>query len=334
MNHIDVSDNAVTVNGHHLEFPLSYDEIKAVLGEARLEEDNTHGIHITYIYDDLGLEFEGSPAYLSNLKKKKAYKDKEHIIISMTLYVTGNKIFSFKDRKPAKNYVGNLTVLGQKIDQGKTYRSPGGYSYSPLIKDEGKEKVWLHVKTSIYTDDEKPLYDGDRFSKDVCLTYYPERPKSNENYNIVVPDEDCLVFDTFNFKLAVVNELMYNREVLKPYFDIYDYMAFKKANWNLETDKNVRAAVNFFKELPVPARLADLVTEIKMDGSDDIYMQIAPEWDGRDSRFDFYKLTESEIKQFKNLKKMQIFGNSNDVAKLKKMCGPLGIEIEPLAELL
>lgn len=334
MNLIDVSDNEVTVNGHLLEFPLAYDEIEMVLGEARVEVDDSHGRHITYIYDDLGIEFEGSPEYLSNLKKKKAFKDKEHIIISLTLYVTGKQIFSFKDQKPSKNYVGGLTVLGKKIDQGMAYRSPGGYGYSPLIKDEEKEKVWIHVKTSIYTDDEAPFYNGDHFLKDVCLTYYPERPKSNENYNIVVPDGDCLTFDTFNFKLAVVNELMYNQEVLKPYFDIYDYMAFKKANWNLETDKNVRAAVNFFKELPIPAKLADLVTEIKMDGSDDIYMQIAPEWNGGDSRFDFYKLTESELKQFKNLKKMQIFGNSNDVAKLKKMCGTLGIELEPLAEIL
>ncbi len=68
-----------------------------------------------------------------------------------------------------------------------------------------------------------------------------------------------------------------------------------------------------------------------MDGSDDIYMQSAPEWDGRDDRFDFYKLTKREIRQFKNLKKMTVFGNSKDVSGLKKMCGPLGIEVEPLA---
>ena len=43
------------------------------------------------------------------------------------------------------------------------------------------------------------------------ITFKPERPKSNENFNIVIPDEECLVFDTFNFKLAVVNELMYNQ---------------------------------------------------------------------------------------------------------------------------
>ena len=47
--------------------------------------------------------------------------------------------------------------------------------------------------------------------------------------------------------------------------------------------------------------------------------------------FDFKKLTESELKQFKNLKKMLVFGNGKDAAKLRKICDPLGIEVEPLA---
>ena len=118
---------------------------------------------------------------------------------------------------------------------------------------------------------------------------------------------------------------------MKPYFDIYDYMIFKKAHWNLETDKNVRAAVSFFKELPIPARFAGLVKEINMDGSDDIYMQIAPEWDGRDERFEFKRVTKAEIEQFPNLKKMLIFGNERDAESLRKVCGPLGIDVEPMA---
>lgn len=106
---------------------------------------------------------------------------------------------------------------------------------------------------------------------------------------------------------------------------------FKKGKWNLETDKNVKAAVNYFKELPIPVSLADFVTEINMDGADEIYMNIAPEWDGRDDRFDFNTLTEAELKQFKNLKKMLIFGNDKDAEKLRKICEPLGITVEPIA---
>ena len=108
-------------------------------------------------------------------------------------------------------------------------------------------------------------------------------------------------------------------------------MIFKKAHWNLETDKNVRVAVSFFKELPIPASLAGLVKEINMDGSDEIYMQIAPEWDGRDERFGFRKVTKAEIEQFPNLKRMLIFGNERDAESLRKVCDPLGIEVEPMA---
>ena len=194
----------------------------------------------------------------------------------------------------------------------------------------------IHMDIVLKVEDERkrkdiPVYDGDQILLDVYIGFRPERPKSDENYNITVPDETCLIFDTFNFKLAVIQELMYNQEVLKPYFDIYDYMIFKKAHWNLETDKNVRAAVSFFKELPIPASLAGLVKEINMDGSDEIYMQIAPEWDGRDERFDFRKVTKSEMEQFPNLKKMLIFGNERDAESLRKVCDPLGIAVEPMA---
>ena len=334
MNIIDVLDTAVNINGHVLEFPMSYGEIKEFLGEARIVTDgDAEAVHTTYYYDDLGIEFDGSPLYLSNLRKKKAYKDNDHNIVGFSLYVTGNELYGFKDDKCKKNYEGNLTVLGKQIDRDMTWKDILGYGCQPVLDEKSKNKKYIQVKTTIVTEDEKPFYDGDVLLKDVMISFQPERPKLKVNYDIVVPDEDCLVFDTFNFKLAVINELMYNQEVLKPYFDIYDYMAFKKAHWNLETDKNVRAAVNYFKELTIPVRLADYVTEINMDGSDEVYMNIAPEWDGRDERFDFNSLTETEIKQFKNLKKILIFGNDKDATKLRKTCDPLGIEVEPLATL-
>lgn len=91
----------------------------------------------------------------------------------------------------------------------------------------------IHMDIVLKVEDERkrkdiPVYDGDQIVLDVYIGFRPERPKSDENYNITVPDEPCLIFDTFNFKLAVIQELMYNQEVLKPYFDIYDYMIFKK----------------------------------------------------------------------------------------------------------
>ncbi len=259
MNTINVFDNGFNINGNDLIFPLSYDEIKDVLGEARVVNDDE--THTSYCYDELGIEFDGSIEYLPNLKRKKAYKDKEHNIISLTLYVTGEKIYGFKDSKCVKIYEGSLTVLGEKISKDNTWKDILGYGCMPIIKINSKEKRNIFVSSTILTEDEEPFYDGDRLKKNVIISFHPERPKSKVDYTIVTPDEECLVFDTFNFKLAVINELMYNQDVLEPYFDIYDYMAFKKGKWNLETDKNIRAAVNYFKELPIPARLADFVTD-------------------------------------------------------------------------
>ena len=136
------------------------------------------------------------------------------------------------------------------------------------------------------------------------------------------------IFDTFNFKLAVINELMYELEILKPYFDIYEFMEFKKTHWDLETGENVEVAVQFFRDLPIPVTDADKVTTIYMDGGNEIYLNIAPLWDGEDDRFDIDNLTERELRQFPNLKSMTVI--TTELEKLQKICGNCGIEVSAL----
>jgi hypothetical protein len=49
MNCIDVSDTTVSINGQVLDFPISYDEIKELLGEARIVKDGDgEAANITY----------------------------------------------------------------------------------------------------------------------------------------------------------------------------------------------------------------------------------------------------------------------------------------------
>ncbi len=45
MNTIDVLDKAVSVNGPVFSFPISYDELKEVLGEARIDIDEATSIY-------------------------------------------------------------------------------------------------------------------------------------------------------------------------------------------------------------------------------------------------------------------------------------------------
>ena len=57
----------------------------------------------------------------------------------------------------------------------------------------------------------------------------------------------------------------------------------------------------WLEQYPVPARLAPEVTEIEMDGGNEIYTQLCPFWDGEDGAFDLNTITEAELRQFPNL---------------------------------
>ena len=321
MNTIDVLDYDIVFNGIHFTFPLSYEEVKERLGEARIVEEESC---FYYIYDDLGIVFEGSKGTLLWLKKAKGYKDAEHNITSISLCIGGKTRLDIP--KPAQDYIGNVTFMGRQVDHRFLNRFMGCYQDS--LKDDQGNFEFAHVGTYIGGDDKDPNYDGNIFLKPLTFSFSPRRPESNENYDVVPSDEECLVFDNFNFKLAVLNELIYEQELIKPYFDIYDYMKFKKAHWNLESERNIRAAVQFFKDLQVPVRYADKIEKLIMDGGNDIYMNICPMWDGEDNRFDVDKLTEKELKQFSKLKEMTVMSSTLD--KIRKICEPLGIKVEEL----
>jgi hypothetical protein len=323
MNYIDILDYSITINGKELIFPLSQEELTNTLGDARIEK---HDKNTYYIYDELGIVFESSEGCLLWLKREKAFKDFAHNITSLDVFVLGEAAFDVNVPAPHNDYVGNITFFGRQVEH-KLFNGFMG-CYQEMIKDSQGRYDSAHVGAYIGGDDKDANYDGEKMLKPVCISFKPRRPKNTEDYTITPPDEECLVFDNYNFKLAIINELMYKQEIIKPYFDIYDYKEFKKAHWKLETDKNVRAAVQFFKDLPIPASFAERIETIDMDGGNNIYLNIAPMWDGEDERFDIDKISERELKQFTNLKHMTLM--TSRMEKIKKICEPLGIDVEEM----
>ena len=81
-------------------------------------------------------------------------------------------------------------------------------------------------------------------------------------------------------------------------------------------------AAEWFMRYPIPARLAPELTEINMDGGDDINCQLAPQWDGEDDLFSLDALEEAEVRQFPNLKRASIFtSNEQAVVPVLRNCG-------------
>ena len=106
--------------------------------------------------------------------------------------------------------------------------------------------------------------------------------------------EDFLHFDNLNFKLAIVQTLMYDLKLLEPSFDIYDFAnQYKDEEIDTESYTIIEPALNYFKKLPIPKKFAPQVETIYMDGGNEVYMNIIPQWDGEDDCFDLNEITLS-----------------------------------------
>ncbi len=154
--------------------------------------------------------------------------------------------------------------------------------------------------------------------KESVLTSFHEENEGN-----------ILHFDTLNFKLAIIQVLMYDLHLLKPEFDLYDFAEqYQGEKIDTDSDTIIEPVLNFFKEMEIPKKLAPYVEMLYMDGGNDMYMNIIPQWDGEDDSFDLNEITLAELQQFPNLKKATLMSSNFD--KVKEAFEALNIEAELL----
>ena len=150
---------------------------------------------------------------------------------------------------------------------------------------------------------------------------------SEDFYNTM--EEGYLQFDNFNFKLAIIQELMYDLNVLQPEFDIYEFAKeYKGEEIDTEIDTVIEPALEYFKNLQIPKSLAKEVGSFYMDGGNEVYMNIIPLWDGEDGYFDLNDVSLAELRQFPNLTEATVL--TDDFDKIKKIFDAAGIKVELL----
>lgn len=135
-------------------------------------------------------------------------------------------------------------------------------------------------------------------------------------------------FTDFNFKLAIIEELMYIKELIQPKFDIFEFVdSYEEREIDVEKEgyDPIPEAIEYFKELEIDKKFATEITQIYQDGGNDIYMNIIPYWDGEDDSFNIE--VYDDIKHFPNLKKMTLFSNDDKVYEELKL---QGIDAVPL----
>lgn len=106
-------------------------------------------------------------------------------------------------------------------------------------------------------------------------------------------------FRDFNFKLLVVEKLMYWDETLTPAFSIEEHM---RTHGVEDLDAHIQEndleytvldeARAYFEALEIPAELLATVDELTFDGGHQVFMECAPVWDGEDDLFDLHSLDD------------------------------------------
>ena len=300
------------MNGTSLSFPLSLKDIEAVLGKPDqvVKRDNKF---IKYIYDNIGIVFEHSFSIKNHLKKSKTYIDEEHLISTVFLYY-GDVVKSMTGEKELPKQPCQAVVLSD----GK---SPYFFSDRHRVGDFNLI-LWTPYGTNF-----KGITET--ITDTLSISYFPEIKRERESYKLKTIDEEVLHFDNINFKLAIIQVLMYDLEILKPVFNIFDF-AEEASELNIDTESMeiIQPALDYMIHLPIPKKYAEQVQEIDMDGGNEIYMNLIPQWDGEDDSFDLNEVSLKELQQFPNLKKATIM--TSNFEQVKEIFKSQGIEVELL----
>ena len=95
-----------------------------------------------------------------------------------------------------------------------------------------------------------------------------------------------------------------------------------------ESMEIIQPALDHFEKLQIPKEYAQHVQEIYMDGGNEIYMNLIPQWDGEDDSFDLNEVSLKERQQFPNLKQATII--SSNFEHVKEIFDMQGVQVKLL----
>ena len=272
------------INGVSIEYPIQLNKLKRLFGKPnQVVTDEKYTFTKTYVWDSLGL---------------KALESLGSIHSIQCIYSNSKRL----KNAPKKLFKGTL-FLNNKL----------------FVIEEQKpiEKTYLqgfwNVGKLQLPDDNKA------FAVNIWYNKYFKIPENK--YKIQPLNEPEINFTDFNFKLCILQILMYERELLLPKFDIYEFIRwYKKRSINTEEERfePIPEALDYLKKLPIPMRFAGEITEIYQDGGNEIYLNTCLECEGYE---DYWNITSIEdLKHFPNLKKVTLcYAKDNIMAELIEM---------------
>lgn len=285
---IDLNESGIYINENEISFPTTISKLIEILGLPTRQYYEDNYWRI--VWDNLGICTDGG---LSN-------------ILDLRLVI---KPESKLKHLPEGMFQGTVLVNGQSIDNFQ----------DEIIKVKKYEIV-------------RARYKGDTSNDFYCYlltkNYDYKEQQNKEKYKLHKTSGEKIEFSDFNFKLAIIEELVYNKKLLKPKFDIYEFAEIQEIKGFSAFEGGydpLPEAVEYFNALEIDKNLAEQVTDINQDGGNEIYMNVTPQWDGEDDIFNIHSF--EDVRHFPNLKKMTLFeADQKIIEELKSK----GIDAQPL----
>lgn len=137
---------------------------------------------------------------------------------------------------------------------------------------------------------------------------------------------DVVHFADFNFKLAVVQVLMYEKGLLTPKFDVREFA--KHAPRSIDIDEEGYEVIpevrKFFEDLAIPRDMLAGIDELIQDGGNDIHHQLIPFWHGEDNAFNITSC--EDVVLLPNLRKVRLLYDKEQ--RMVKKFRRLGIQAD------
>ncbi len=317
----ELKRESLTICGKVLTPPFTLEQLSSTLGTARIviqndvRKDDVTGEEAPYtqvfaVWDALGLQ-----GWL---------EEDEATIRTLALCLAPHS-----QNLPQREFDGTFRIGGRSYRDAKW--EPFGFAQTRKL---GGFTVFTRLPSPISDEvDSKLRKRMEHLASRVEISWKAPVPKAAKlrKYRMEKPDEPVLKFDNFNFKLAVVEVLMYEKGLLIPKFDIGEFAqeyGRRKINVEEEGYAPIPEAVQWFKRLAIPARLASEVTELDMDGGSEVYGQIWPFWDGEDGYFDLNSISGEELRQFSQLRHVTLMSSREE--QVAPLLEHQGIQVELL----
>lgn len=290
---LHLSQNDFKINNVSLKFPIDIKILKKVLiASCRINKKKYNTI---YTWDELGI---------------LGYSKDGVMIDSISLELQQENFdFSAKETFKGFFYFDTEEIVSYyKTNKDRRVKLFDGDSSGALILND--ISVWFDTNKNEIDAIEIKAYQGSTIK---------EIPK--DTYTIKELNEEEIIFTDFGFKLSVIQELMYNKELITPKFDLFEFVIwYSEREINLEEEgyEPIEEVTQYFRDLPIPKRLAPEITEIYQDGGNEVYLNLLRFAEGWEEYWDIESIEDA--KNFPNLKKATLcYAKQNIIGNLKEI---------------